>query len=118
MITRTPRRPAVSDKKKKRKAGAAASTAAAKPAEKAPAVEREAGAEAAVAEKHAVEKKAAPAEAVTMGTDGPIPADELFGLMGWFQTPGELFHACEELRDAGYKEFDAHTPFPVHGLEK
>ena len=40
-----------------------------------------------------------------------------FGLVGYFDTPGELYEACEELRDAGFK-MDAHTPFPVHGLEK
>lgn len=45
-------------------------------------------------------------------------AGDVFALMGYFSTPGELYHACEELRDAGYKRFDAHTPFPVHGLER
>ncbi len=39
-------------------------------------------------------------------------------VVGWFVTPAELYQACEALRDAGYREFDAHTPFPVHGLEK
>lgn len=41
-----------------------------------------------------------------------------FGLVGYFDTPAQIFHACEKLRDAGYKHFDAHTPFPVHGLER
>jgi hypothetical protein len=41
-----------------------------------------------------------------------------FALVGYFDTPGELYHACEALRDGGYRRFDAHTPFPVHGLEK
>ncbi len=45
-------------------------------------------------------------------------ANEVFALMGYFLTPAELYHACEKLRDAGYKHFDAHTPFPVHGLER
>lgn len=40
-----------------------------------------------------------------------------FGMAGYFTEPATLFHACESLRDAGYKNFDAHTPFPVHGLE-
>jgi hypothetical protein len=26
-------------------------------------------------------------------------------------------HAAEKLRDAGYQKFDAHTPFPVHGMD-
>jgi hypothetical protein len=38
--------------------------------------------------------------------------------MGLFETPAEITHACEALRDEGYKHFDAHTPFAVHGLEK
>ncbi|WP_437951894.1 DUF3341 domain-containing protein [Sorangium sp. So ce296] len=41
-----------------------------------------------------------------------------YALMGYFSTPADIYHACEALRDAGYSRFDAHTPFPVHGLEK
>ena len=41
-----------------------------------------------------------------------------FALVGAFATPAALSHACAALRDAGYTRFDAHTPFPVHGLEK
>lgn len=41
-----------------------------------------------------------------------------FALMGYFLTPAEIHRACEALRDAGYRRFDAHTPFPVHGLEE
>jgi len=44
-------------------------------------------------------------------------AERPYGLMGYFTTPKELYHACEAVRDAGYTKFDAHTPFPVHGLE-
>lgn len=44
---------------------------------------------------------------------GPV-----YGIMGYFESPADLYHACEEIRDAGYKQFDAQTPFPVHGLEK
>jgi hypothetical protein len=42
----------------------------------------------------------------------------VFALVAVFQTPGKLVQACEELRDAGYRAFDAHTPFPVHGLDR
>jgi hypothetical protein len=42
---------------------------------------------------------------------------DVHALMGWFETPAELYKACEALRDGGYQRFDAHTPFPVHGLE-
>ena len=34
-----------------------------------------------------------------------------------FATPADLHHACARVRDAGYTRWDAHTPFPVHGLE-
>ena len=51
--------------------------------------------------------------------EGALEAEkELYGVMGYFETPAELYHACEEIRDAGYKAFDAQTPFAVHGLEK
>lgn len=41
-----------------------------------------------------------------------------FALVGVFETPRALYRACEAVRDAGYRRFDAHTPFPVHGLER
>lgn len=47
-----------------------------------------------------------------------VSAADVHALMGWFETPAELYKACETLRDAGYQRFDAHTPFAVHGLEK
>lgn len=115
----------MSDKKKKKgKAGAA--SAAAKPAEKAPAaVEKETKAAplpSPAEEKAESHAKVAPAPKAEAPSEAdatePIAAEDLFGLMGWFTTPAELYHACEALRDAGYKDFDAHTPFPVHGLEK
>src|SRR5690606_5773073 len=34
------------------------------------------------------------------------------------ETPADLYHACEKVRDAGYGAWDAYSPFPVHGLEK
>ena len=47
-----------------------------------------------------------------VGVTGP------YGLVGCFDTPAQIYHACETLRDEGYKAFEAHTPFPVHGLER
>ena len=35
-----------------------------------------------------------------------------------FHEPGACLHAAEKLRDAGYKSFDAHTPYPIHGMDK
>ena len=41
-----------------------------------------------------------------------------FGLLAEFKGPGPLLHACEQVRDAGYTKWDAHSPFPVHGLDR
>jgi len=40
----------------------------------------------------------------------------LWGLLAEFQTVPELFHAVERCRDAGFRRWDVHTPFPVHGM--
>lgn len=34
-----------------------------------------------------------------------------------FNTTKDVFHAAEKVRDAGYKRWDVHTPFPVHGMD-
>ncbi|MCC6962888.1 MAG: DUF3341 domain-containing protein [candidate division Zixibacteria bacterium] len=35
-----------------------------------------------------------------------------------FDTPADLLHAAEKVRDAGYKQFDCHSPFPIHGMDR
>jgi len=46
-----------------------------------------------------------------------LPAGPHFGVLAEFASPRDLYRACERVRDAGYTRWDAHTPFPVHGLE-
>jgi hypothetical protein len=46
------------------------------------------------------------------------PTARLYGLMAEFTTPGQIMHAAERVRDAGYRWWDCHTPFPVHGLDR
>lgn len=41
-----------------------------------------------------------------------------FGMLAEFENPGDIYHAAEGVRDAGYKQWDCFTPFPVHGLDK
>ena len=41
----------------------------------------------------------------------------MFGLLAEFGSTATLYRACEQIRDAGYTCWDAHTPFPVHGLQ-
>jgi len=47
-----------------------------------------------------------------------LPPGETYGLLAQFGSPKDLYHACEKVRDAGYTRWDAHSPFPVHGLDK
>ncbi len=45
-------------------------------------------------------------------------AERPHALCAVYDSPAAITRACERLRDAGYTRFDAHTPFPVHGLER
>ena len=40
-----------------------------------------------------------------------------WGLLAEFENPGTIYRACEKVRDKGFQDWDAHTPFPVHGLD-
>src|ERR1700733_8982704 len=44
-------------------------------------------------------------------------ADPLDGLMAEFETAGELVAAARRTKEAGFKKFDAYTPFPIHELD-
>lgn len=35
-----------------------------------------------------------------------------------FDGPGGLLEAAKKVRDAGYKMFDCHSPFPIHGMDQ
>src|SRR5450755_4857901 len=41
----------------------------------------------------------------------------LYGLMAEFETPTELVNAARRTKEAGFKNFDAYTPFPIHELD-
>jgi hypothetical protein len=43
---------------------------------------------------------------------------KMFGMLAEYETPADIFHACEMVRDAGYSRWDSYTPFPVHNLDK
>ena len=40
-----------------------------------------------------------------------------YGMLAEYGSASAIYHACEKVRDAGYTRWDAHTPFPVHGLD-
>lgn len=44
-------------------------------------------------------------------------ADKTHGVVAVFETTGEIFHAAEQIRDAGFKHWDVITPFPIHGMD-
>lgn len=41
-----------------------------------------------------------------------------YAIMAEFDTPADAMHAAEGIRDAGYRDWDVHTPFPVHGMDE
>ena len=43
--------------------------------------------------------------------------DPLYGLMAEFETAGELVAAARRTKEAGFRKFDAYTPFPIHELD-
>lgn len=45
------------------------------------------------------------------------PTEPLVGVLAEFAGPDELIEACDHAREAGYKQMDAYTPFPVHGID-
>ncbi len=42
----------------------------------------------------------------------------LYGMLAEFETPAAIVAAATRVRDAGYRWWDCHTPFAVHGLDK
>ena len=40
-----------------------------------------------------------------------------YGLIAACDTVPSLYQACEQVRDAGYSQWDAITSFPIHGLD-
>jgi hypothetical protein len=40
-----------------------------------------------------------------------------YGLIATFDTAADIYHAAQQVRDAGYKNWDCITPCPVHGLD-
>jgi hypothetical protein len=45
-------------------------------------------------------------------------AARTYGLMVEFDDPNVLVDACRQVRDAGFRRWDAHTPFPIHGMDE
>ncbi|MBI1367884.1 MAG: DUF3341 domain-containing protein [Planctomycetes bacterium] len=44
--------------------------------------------------------------------------EKLFGLLAQFDDVDTLLAAASTVRDAGFRRWEAHTPCPIHGLDK
>ncbi len=49
---------------------------------------------------------------------GATEESQLYGVLAEFEDVNSLMSAARKVRDAGYKNWDCYTPFPVHGLDK
>lgn len=49
---------------------------------------------------------------------GHVAAPRAYGLVAEFGDPDAVVTAAQRAYDAGYRKFDAYTPFPVHGLSE
>lgn len=54
----------------------------------------------------------------TKKSNGQPAPPQLAGFLVEFPNESSLMRACEKVRDAGFTQWDAHTPFPVHGLDR
>ena len=50
-------------------------------------------------------------------SDSTDTATSLFGYVAEFDNATDLYHAAEKVRDAGFRRWDVHTPYPVHGMD-
>ena len=49
---------------------------------------------------------------------GIYESEPVYGVLAEFSNPGALLHAAEAVRKAGYRHFDTHSPFPIHGMDR
>jgi hypothetical protein len=43
--------------------------------------------------------------------------EQVYGAIAEFAGPAELLDAARKTREAGYQVWDAHSPFPIHGMD-
>jgi len=56
------------------------------------------------------------ADATHAAESAQAPA-RVYGVLAEFDTVDGIMGAAEAVRDAGYKRFDVHAPFPIHGID-
>lgn len=40
-----------------------------------------------------------------------------YGYVAEFESAAAIYHAAEKVRDAGFKRWDVHSPYPIHGMD-
>ena len=40
-----------------------------------------------------------------------------YGYIAEFESAAAIYHAAEKVRDAGFKRWDVHSPYPIHGMD-
>ena len=53
----------------------------------------------------------------TMGIYESRP-DGVYGVLAEFPNPGVLIAAARKVKSSGYRHFDTHSPFPIHGMDR
>src|SRR5438105_6589391 len=43
---------------------------------------------------------------------------EVYGMGAEYPSAASLYEAAKKVRDAGYKYWDVHSPFPIHGMDE
>ena len=46
-----------------------------------------------------------------------MTTSKTWGVVGEFDSAAAIYEAAKKTTDAGYTRVDAHTPFPVHGID-
>ena len=42
----------------------------------------------------------------------------IFGILAEVKNPKQLMDLAKKLKNCGYRHYDAHSPFPIHGMDK
>lgn len=40
-----------------------------------------------------------------------------YAILAEFETPADVMHAAEKVRDQGFTRWDVHSPYPIHGMD-
>lgn len=54
----------------------------------------------------------------SMGIYDAPASGTVHGVLAEFPNPGALLEAAAAARTAGYRHYDTHSPFPIHGMDK